>query len=60
MLNLTIDKRTEINSEDVKMLIEWIGGRLDKLREKDVQFSHNEDSHYCEYCVVLDPPIKSF
>ena len=60
LLNLKIGKRTEINREDVDKLIEWISNRISAFKEEGREISHNEDSHYCEYCVVLDPPIISF
>ena len=60
LLNLKIGKRTEINREDIDMLIDWISNRLSNFKEDGREISHNEDSHYCEYCVVLDPPIISY
>ena len=60
LLNLKIGKRAEINREDVDKLIEWISNRISAFKEEGREISHNEDSHYCEYCVVLDPPIISF
>jgi len=60
LLNLKIGKRTEINRGDIDMLIGWISNRLSDFKEEGKEISHNEDSKYCEYCVVLDPPIISY
>lgn len=60
LLNLKIGKRTEINREDVEMLIDWLSSRLSDFKEEGREMIHNEESHYCEYCVVLDPPIVAY
>ena len=53
-------KRTEINREDVEMLIDLLSSRLSDFKEEGREMIHNEESHYCEYCVVLDPPIVAY
>jgi ATP-dependent helicase/nuclease subunit B len=60
LLNLKIGKRKDINRQDIDMLIDWISNKLSDFKEKGREISHNEDSHYCDYCVVLDPPIISY
>jgi ATP-dependent helicase/nuclease subunit B len=60
LLTLTINKNSNITKDDVDRFLDWIGMRLAAFREDGKKISHNEDAHYCEYCVVLDPPVISY
>tara|TARA_B100000767_G_scaffold136647_1_gene129419 strand:+ start:1425 stop:4205 length:2781 start_codon:yes stop_codon:yes gene_type:complete len=60
LLTLTINDSKDITKDDVNRFLDWIGMRLAAFRENGKKISHNEDSHYCEYCVVLDPPVISY
>ena len=60
LLTLTINGSKDITKDDVNRFLDWIGMRLAAFRENGKKISHNEDSHYCEYCVVLDPPVISY
>ena len=60
LLNLNIDGSTEINREQVGRLVDWICYRLESLKAEGHTMEHNDDSHYCDYCVVLDPPYKFY
>ena len=60
LLTLTINKNSNITKDDVDRFLDWIGLRLASFGEEGKKISHNEDSHFCEYCVVLDPPVISY
>jgi RecB family exonuclease len=60
LLTLTINKNSNITKDDVDRFLDWIGMRLASFGEDGKKISHNEDSHFCEYCVVLDPPVISY
>jgi len=60
LLSLNIDGSTEINREQVDRLIDWIDMRLTSLKSEGQTMYHNDDSHFCDYCVVLDPPYKFY
>jgi len=60
LLTLTINDSTDITKNDVDRFLDWIGMRLASFREDGKKIAHNEDAHYCEYCVVLDPPVISY
>lgn len=60
LLDLNIDGSTEISKVHIDRLLDWICGRLESLQEEDRDMEHNDDSHFCDYCVVLDPPYKFY
>ena len=59
LLSLEIDGSTKITRKSVHKLISWIQSRLDILNAEGHQIEHNQDSNFCDYCVVLDP-TKNF
>ena len=56
----SIVSEANITKNDVDRFLDWIGMRLASFRKDGKKISHNEDAHYCEYCVVLDPPVISY
>ncbi|MGY8901356.1 MAG: PD-(D/E)XK nuclease family protein [Flavobacteriales bacterium] len=60
LLTLTINDSKDITKNDVDRFLDWIGMRLASFRKDGKKISHNEESHYCEYCVILDPPVISY
>jgi ATP-dependent helicase/nuclease subunit B len=58
LLKLNIDGSEDISKASIDILIDWIRGRLEILKDENHALVHNQEYLYCDYCVVLDPPYN--